>query len=62
MPTEQEMSLTVGSETTNIYTNQDFNFDNFLYLPVGSYTIRFEPGVTEKTTCKVTIIEMYEGN
>ena len=62
MPTEQEMSLTVGTKTTNIYTNQDFNFDNFLYLPVGSYTIRFEPGVTEKTTCKVTIIEMYEGN
>ena len=62
IPTEQEMSMTSGGKTTNIYSNQDFNCDNFLYLPSGSYTIRFEPGVTEKTTCKVTIIEMYEGN
>lgn len=61
-PTQQEMSLQIGNTITNIYSDQDFNFDNFLYLPHGSYKIRFEPGVTEKTTCKVTILESYEGN
>lgn len=62
IPTEQEMTLQVGDEKTNIYSLQDFNCENFLYIPVGSYTIRFVPGVTEKTTCKITFIEMFEGN
>ena len=62
IPTEQAMMLYVGDEETDIYSQQDFNFDNFLYLPVGSYTIKFDPGVTDKTNCKVTFIEMYEGN
>lgn len=62
IPTEQEITLYVGNDSTDIYGNQDFNCDNFLYIPVGSYKIKFDPGVSDKTNCKITFIEMYEGN
>lgn len=62
IPTEQEMTLTSNGKVTDIYGNQDFNYDNFLYLPVGYYKIKFDAGVSEKTKCKITYLEEYEGN
>ena len=62
IPTEQEMTLNVSGNITDIYGLQDFNCDNFLTLPIGNFTIMFDPGVTEMTKCKITYIEMYEGN
>ena len=62
IPTEQEMTLNVNGNITDIYGLQDFNCDNFLNLPRGNYTIKFDPGVTETTKCKITYLEMYEGN
>lgn len=58
----QEMSKTTGNTKIDIYQYQDFTCDNFLYLPVGSFRIKFEPGVSEKTLCKFSFIEMFEGN
>jgi len=60
--TKQEMTLIEGNKTTDIYDLQDFNYDNFLFLELGNYQIRFDPGVTESTICKISYIEMYEGN
>ena len=62
IPTEQEMTLNVNDNISDIYGLQDFNCDNFLLLPRGTYTIKFDPGVTEPTKCKITYLEMYEGN
>lgn len=58
----QEMSKTVNGATTNIYQDQDFTCDNFLFLDPGTFKVRFDPGVSEKTTCKFQFLEMYEGN
>lgn len=60
--TEQEMTLTYNGTTTNIYQYQDFTSDNFLFLDVGTYRVRFTPGVSEYSICKFQFIEMYEGN
>ncbi|HMM00901.1 MAG TPA: phage tail family protein [Bacilli bacterium] len=59
---DQEMSKTVNGVTTNIYQDQDFTCDNFLFLDPGTFKVRFDPGVSEKTTCKFQFLEMYEGN
>lgn len=60
--TSQEMSLNNNGVITDIYKNQDFECDNFLFLDVGTYQIRFNPGVSDHTTCKFTFLEQYEGN
>lgn len=61
-PTAQEMTKTVNGITTDIYQYQDFSCDNFLELDVGSFNIRFRPGVADESLCKVHYLEMYEGN
>lgn len=60
--TSQEMSLNENGVITNIYAYQNFDEDNFLFLEVGTYTIRFNPGVSDNTTCKFMFLEQYEGN
>jgi len=60
--TEQEMTMTVNGVTSDVYQYQDFNCDNFLYLEVGTYKIKFKPGVSESSVCKFQFLEMYEGN
>lgn len=45
----------------DIYQMQDFNEDNFLYLPVGISELEFKPGVSANTTCKITFTEEYLG-
>lgn len=60
--TSQEMTKTINGVTTDIYQYQDFSCDNFLELDVGTYRIRYRPGVADKSLCKVQFLEMYEGN
>lgn len=62
IPTEQEMTMTVNGVKTDIYQDQDFSCENFLYLGIGTYKIRFRPGLSEPSSCKVSFIEMFEGN
>ena len=60
--TQQEMTLTANGVKTDVYQFQDFTCDNFLFLEVGTYKIRFSPGVSEYSICKFQFLEMYEGN
>lgn len=60
--TNQCMIMKEADTTTNIYANQDFTCDNFLFLNPGSYELRFSPGVSSKTSCRVTILEGYSGH
>ncbi len=61
-PETQEMTLISEDKFINIYAYQDFNCKNFLELKKGTYTIKFNPGVSSDTTCKISYLEMYEGN
>lgn len=60
--TNQEMSLTSNGNTLDIYQYQDFTCDNFLFLDVGTFRIKFSPGVSDYSICKFQFLEMYEGN
>ena len=60
--TDQYMTMTEGNTVTNIYQNQDFSCDNFLFVDRGTYQIRFKPGVNSETTCKIAILEGYGGH
>lgn len=57
----QYMTMKENGVTKNIYANQDFTCDNFLFLEPGEYQLKFSPGVSSRTTCKVTIMEGYSG-
>lgn len=59
--TDQYMIMTENGETRNIYADQDFTCDNFLFLEPGTYQLKFSPGVSSKTSCRVTILEGYSG-
>ena len=61
-PRNQFMIMRVNGEEENIYQYQDFTCDNFLFLDKGSYQIKFSPGVTEDTFCRVTKLEGYSGH
>lgn len=58
----QYMKMIEDGVETDIYQYQDFTEDNFLFIPPGSYDIEFKPGVSDKTTCKITYTESYLGN
>lgn len=60
--TNQYMKMIVEDEETDIYQYQDFTEDNFLFIPPGTYDIEFKPGVSNKSTCKITYTEGYLGN
>lgn len=59
---DQFMLMTEDGNVSNIYEHQDFTCDNFLFLERGTYQVKFSPGVTSPTTCKVTKIEGYSGH
>lgn len=59
---DQKMIMIENGEETNIYSKQDFTCDNFLFLEPGTYQLKFSPGVSSKTTCRVTILEGYSGH
>ncbi len=61
-PTIQYMSMNEAGNITNIYQDQDFTCDNFLFLGVGEYEIEYKPGVSTLTSCRITILEGYLGN
>ncbi|MCI1244372.1 MAG: hypothetical protein LKG11_00205 [Bacilli bacterium] len=61
-PTDQKIEETINGVTTNIYDKQDFTCDNFLFLPVGTYDLHFEPGVSKKTKCSISFLEGYIAN
>lgn len=60
--TDQYMRMTENEQETNIYANQDFTCDNFLFLERGTYRVKFKPGVNSVTNCKITVIEEYGGH
>lgn len=62
VPSDQFMTMTEGGITTNIYANQDFTCDNFLFLEKGEYQVRFTPGVTGDTVCRITLTKGYAGH
>ncbi len=62
VPTNQFMVMTEDGIETNIYANQDFTCDNFLFIEKGEYQVRFIPGVTGNTSCRITITKGYAGH
>lgn len=60
--TNQFMQMTENNTVENIYDRQDFSCDNFLFLPKGTYRLKFLPGVNLGTTCRVGVLEEYGGH
>lgn len=60
--TNQYMIMTENGVTKNIYSEQDFTCDNFLFLEPGEFQLKFSPDVSSKTNCKVTLMEGYSGH
>ena len=58
-PTDQYIRRTINGQVTDLYQDQDFSYDNFLYLPPGLSEIFFDPGVREPSTCEITYQEEY---
>ena len=61
-PKNQYMIMKEEGKESNIYQFQDFTCDNFLFLDKGSYQIKFSPGVSEDTFCRITKLEGYSGH
>ncbi len=61
-PTNQYMIKTINGEVIDIYQEQDFTYDNFLFLPPGTSEIFFDPGVREPCVCEITFREEYISN
>ena len=58
-PTDQYIKWKLGTEELDYYSKQDFNCDNFLFLPPGESEIFFDPGVREEATCEIFFKEEY---
>ena len=58
----QFMAITENGCVKNIYENQDFTVDNFLFLEKGTYQIKFSPGLISTAICKITKTEGYSGH
>ena len=56
-PTSQEITL----NGNDIYSLQDFEEDNFMYLDHGDYELEFKPGVSTSTLCRISLLENYLG-
>ena len=61
-PRNQYMIMKEGENVHNIYQDQDFTCDNFLFLDKGSYQVKFSPGVSSPTFCRITKLEGYSGH
>lgn len=59
---DQYMIMKEGNVERNIYQEQDFTCDNFLFVDKGEFTIKFSPGVSSETTCNIQMTEGYGGN
>ncbi len=61
--TNQYMIMKENGITTNIYQKQDFRFDNFLFLPRGTFLIKFDSGIDDNHTfCRISYKEGYSGH
>ncbi len=60
--TNQYMVMEEDGTETNIYQDQDFSCDNFMFIPNGSFRLLFAPGVTSDSVCRIEIIEGYSGH
>jgi len=59
----QFMLMTKNGITENIYSKQDFTYDNFLFIEPGTYTVWFDPGVDDEgTSCTISFKEGYSGH
>lgn len=58
-PNAQKIVKSVDQDVTNIYELQDFERDNFLYLPVGRAKVVFDPGKISSATCSIEFVESY---
>lgn len=61
MPSKQEMIMDESGIKTDIYSQQDFEVDNFIFLDHGDFEVEFKPGVATESICKLTVIEGYLG-
>lgn len=61
MPSKQEMIMDEAGNKTDIYGQQDFEVDNFIFLDHGDFEVEFKPGVATESICKLTVIEGYLG-
>ena len=58
-PNLQKIVKHENQTITNIYELQDFERDNFLYLPVGRTKVVFDPGILSSATCNIIFVESY---
>lgn len=58
----QYMKMIEGGIERNIYQEQDFTCDNFLFIDKGEYVLKFIPGVNSKTECTIQLQEGYGGH
>ncbi|MCQ2749868.1 MAG: hypothetical protein MJ246_08030 [Clostridia bacterium] len=61
-PTNQYIKKIQGTVETDIYAEQDFSLETFLFLPPGTSEIFFDPGVRERCTCDISFCEEYVAN
>jgi len=61
IPSKQEMIMDESGIKTDIYSQQDFEVDNFIFLDHGDFEVEFKPGVATESICKLTVIEGYLG-
>ncbi|MDR4968160.1 MAG: hypothetical protein RG740_00940 [Acholeplasmataceae bacterium] len=61
-PIEQIMKIKENGVSRDIYQDQDFTKDNFLFLDVGTFDIEFKPGVSTNTLCRITMTEVFVGH
>lgn len=59
---DQFMIMTDSGITHDVYQDQDFTCDNFLFVEPGDYVIEFKPGVSSQTNCRIMMTEAYVGN
>jgi len=61
IPNKQYIRQVDNGEVISIYGSQDFTCDNFLFVEPGEYEVEFKPGVSNTTTCRITLLEGYLG-
>lgn len=61
-PTDQYIKKIINTIETDIYSSQDFSYENFLFIPPGTSEIFFDPGVRERCECEISFCEEYVAN
>lgn len=59
---DQYIVMEEAGVSKDIYQDQDFTCDNFLFIEPGESLLEFKPGVNEPTSCRITMTEGYLGN